>query len=251
MQLVRYAVLLVACAAASGCVSPVARRYPAGNSAVSEATFKSLVRDLSSSKRQNAKAKDQLVALGKDSLPYLLREVDLRDCSYINERRQDRATRALRVIRNIGCTNAIEACEWLLLDADIDAKGISLNALFTEAVIYLHDNFRLQDARDIYVAFVTRHRDKYVEQELIKTHWRAGRRVDLLHVDITCNIPLLLRMDDKAAADAVAELVRLMKLPTYGGMAIHRLAPDGFTIMSDPLDSGGLEQLLLSTPAEK
>lgn len=251
MQLARYGVLLVACAAASGCVSPVAERYPAGNSSVSEASFKSLVRDLSSSKRRNAKARDRLVAFGKDSLPYLLREADLRDCKYVNERRQDRATRALRVIRKIGCTNAIEACEWLLLDADIDAEGISLNALFTEAVLYLHDNFELQYARDTYVAFVTKHRDKYVEQTFIKTHWRAGRRVDLLRVDITCSIPLLLQMDNKAAADAVAELVRLVKLPTYGGAGIHRLAPAGFTIESDPLDSGGLEQLLFSTPAEK
>lgn len=244
MQSTACVALLAVCAAVSACNSPVCRRYLTADGQVDQTAVNALVRDLSASERRSSRASDTLVSLGKYAMPYLLREVDMRKCEEISEERLNRATRALRVIRTMGRTNAIEVCGWLLLKADVDSEGMSLNALFTEAVVYLGDNFHLKDARDSYVTFVTKHRDKYLDRTYLKTHWRAGRRVDLLRVDITSSIPLLLHMNEKGAADIVTELVRIMRLPTYGGIAIHRLAQNGFTIESDERVFLRLEQLL-------
>jgi hypothetical protein len=248
-------ILMVACCVASGCAVSGPKLHPVTTGASGGAhSFGMLLADLNDSKQANAQARAELVALGEASLPHLLWDIDLRNADYLDDKRLDRATRALRVVREMRSPVAIEACHWLLLEAEIDVNGISTDALYSEAIGYLGDQFDQREARETYLEFVRDCPEKYIIGTFVKKHWRAGRRVDLLRVDVLCNVLLLSdnhdetfksKEHDAMFEDVLIALVGEMAQPTYGGSAVHRLGKNGFTLKVDPRDARGIESLLL------
>lgn len=249
-----FMVLVMLCAVGTGCLSASRPRPVITGSSGGAHSFGMLLEDLNDSKQANADARGQLVVLGEESVPHLLWDVDLREEEHPNQKRLNRATRALRVIREIGSPEAIELCRYILLEAEIEVNGISKHALYSEAIGYLGDQFEQLEARKVYLAFVRDYQEKYIIGTFVKKHWRAGRRVDLLRVDVLCNVLLLSENHaetfDAEEHDAMFEevlvaLVGEMQQPTYGGSAVHRLGKNGFTLKVDPRDARGIESLLL------
>ena len=247
--------LVVLCVIGTGCSfsGPKLRPVVTGSSGGGY-SFGMLLDDLNDSKQANVQARAEFVARGEASLPHLLRDIDLRNDDDLDDKRLDRATRALRVMRELRSPVAIEACHWLLLEAEIDVNGLSKDALYSEAIGYLGDQFDQLEARETYLEFVRDCPEKYIIGTFVKKHWRAGRRVDLLRVDVLCNVLLLSENHDETFKseehdamfeDVLVALVGEMQQPTYGGSAVHRLGKNGFTLKVDPRDARGIESLLL------
>jgi hypothetical protein len=184
-----------------------------------------LISDLNTSAETNAKARADLIRIGKDVLPLLLEEAG--KYKYLTADDSLRAARALRVIREMGSEEAIPLCADILflVQGEYDAQVMLLN----EALDYLYANFKDMRARDAYCDLLKNHESKWLALEK-----------DFVKLFVFNGIPLLAENDDPRVDETIAFLLK--KLPyeppkapgEVGGRwtCMSWLASDGYTLQN-------------------
>ncbi|MFC1462995.1 hypothetical protein ACFLQU_05240 [Verrucomicrobiota bacterium] len=195
-----------------------------------------LVKDLNVSKASNVKASRGLVAAKSQAVPLLLDELE----SVKDRTDMEHATRAIRVLRAMKSSAGVPACKKILLDTKLSERIQSRHALLSEAVAYISDNFNAEKvrhsemARDTFIQFVMKHRDKYLVKTYYRTHWGPGKYIENIQVDVVYGVPLLIKSGDPRAKKVLMYLLKTLRPESYGRVAVTRLDEDGYTIASKP-----------------
>ncbi|MFC1497516.1 hypothetical protein ACFLS1_03460 [Verrucomicrobiota bacterium] len=210
-------------------------------SALIEQELNVLIRDLNISRSKNKRAARILIDLDDLAVPRLIKELDITK-ETADRHTVEHAARAIRVLRKINTSEAVEACRRILFEIDFPERLKGKNALLTEALSYVCDNFasaqrhHSETARDIYIKFVMEQSDKYLTRVYYRKHWAEGRYMDNVQVDIIYGVPLLVKTGDTRAKKVLVYLLRTLTADSYGRFAVSRVLEDGYTITTKPFD---------------
>ena len=219
----------------SGCATGL--RHQNHDLLAEEVNIEDLINDLNASPSEALIARSSLLRHKKRSIYHLVREVNFANNTSNIRHKNMRAARALRVLRIIETPAAVGVCRQLLLSDKQHTPTDSRNALLTEAVAYISENFSLKDARDTYISFLKEHKDKYMGKKYLRKHWQTGWNADVFRVDVTYGVPYFVKFEDRRLKDVLISLLTIVRTPTYRGSAVWRLSGDGYSLVVDPLDA--------------
>jgi hypothetical protein len=114
-----------------------------------------------------------------------------------------------------------------VLVGDMRIEGPKHGALLTEVLAVVCERFPEQDARDIYVEFVLKHRDRYVEPVASQGHWGWTVIKEDLSVDILMGVAPLVKSGDPRAKQVVSCLMKTLMAKTFRQCAVWRLDDAG------------------------
>ncbi|MBC8453773.1 hypothetical protein H8D64_01815 [PVC group bacterium] len=219
----------------SGCTTDLKRQ---NNGLLPEdVNIEELINSLNASSSEALIARRSLLRQGTRAIYHLVREVNFANNTSNIRHKNMRAARALRMLRIMETPAAVGVCRRLLLSDKQLTPTDSRNALLTEAVAYISENFSIKDARDTYISFLKEHKNKYMGKKYLREHWQTGWNADVFRVDVTYGVPFFVKHEDARLKDVLISLLTIVRTPTYRGSAVWRLSENGYSLVVDPLDA--------------